>query len=67
MSKRKSNKKVKQMICDQLPGIDGSAVVRAWFENGELVAWFNLQTHQTKAFLVHGCKVSLTASQLKGE
>ncbi|UOL47455.1 hypothetical protein vBVpPvVp04M_00047 [Vibrio phage vB_Vp_PvVp04_M] len=67
MSKRKSNKKVKQMICDQLANLDNSVVIRAWFENGRLVAWFNCQTHQTKALLAHGCEISLTANQLRGE
>lgn len=60
------NKRVKQMICDQLKGMDNGIIIRAWFEGGKLVAWFNCGSYKTKAFLVHGCEVSLTASKLKG-
>ncbi|WP_417764639.1 hypothetical protein [Shewanella chilikensis] len=60
------NKRVRQMICDQLKDVDNSIVIRAWFEGSKLVAWFNCGSHKTKAFLVHGCEVSLTANQLKG-
>jgi hypothetical protein len=61
-----SNKKVKQMICDQLVDLDNSILIKAWFENGKLRGVFGFPWGRSTAFVKHGRVSPLTANQLKG-
>lgn len=66
MSKRKSNKKVKQMICDQLVSLENSILIKAWFEGARLRGVFDFGWGRSTAFVKHSKVISITANQLKG-